>query len=549
MTIDEARDRMRSALELDRAGRLDEAAAICGELLAARPGQPHALCLLGRVRRRQGRLDEAQASLSQAHSLAPGLNQVRAELGFLALSRNDARAAIEHFSALVAHKPDDADAHYNLACALEMAGLFRESADHLERALALHPAAPHEILARLGAARLMMSEEPQAAAHFDAALALDAAHAPALYGMGMVHSGRGEFEQAGEMFRRAIAADPDFVDAYQQLAVIRRFEAADDPDLALLRARFERADPSGIAREKLAFALGKACDDLGDYEQAFSLYTEANTLKRARVPGFDRAAHRALVDRTIDIFSAEFFAQRAGRGSPSRTPVLIFGMPRSGTTLVEQMLSSHSRVAAAGEQIHFERLSRSFGDRWPDAVRDWDTERIQQTARTYLELLDRQAQARDRITDKMPANFLHAGLVHLLFPEAALLHCRRDPVDTCLSIYFLDFGIGNFYANDLDDIAFYYREYERLMRHWRTVLTFLDIDYAALVTEPERVMREAVAFCGLEWEEGCLEFAGNRRAVATPSRWQVRQPIYTHSLGRRDSYAPYIGALEAALAE
>lgn len=549
MTPDELRDRMKRALELDRADRHDDAAAMCGELLAARPAQPHVLCLLGRIRRRQGRFEEAAECLGRAHSIAPGLSQARAELGFLALSRSDARAAVEHFSALVALKPGVADAHFNLACALEMGGLFRESVAHLERALALNPSAPQEILARLGAARLMMSEEAKAAAHFEAALELDASHAPALYGMGMVCSGRGEFEQAGELFRRAIAADPDSVDAYQQLAVIRRFETEDDADLAMLRAHFEHPGRSPLAREKLGFALGKVYDDLGDYAQAFRFYADANALKRARVPQFDRAGHRALVDRIIDTFSSEFFAERGGLGSPSRTPVLIFGMPRSGTTLAEQILSSHSRVAAAGEQIHFERLSQSFGITWPQVVRDWDAERVQRTAATYLDLLARQAQPGDRITDKMPANFLHAGLVHLLFPDAALLHCRRDPVDTCLSIFFLDFGIGNFYANDLEDIAYYYREYDRLMGHWRAVLgdAIWEMDYSELVTEQERVTREMVAFCGLEWEDGCLEFAGNQRAVVTPSRWQVRQPIYTDSLGRGGKYAPYLGALEAAL--
>ncbi len=541
--------RLIEAVMLDGQERFDEAAAICEQILVRRPEQPHVLCLLARVRRRQGRFEDAALLLDRARVRAPKLPQVVAELGFLALSRSDARTAMSCFSALLALKPGVADTHFNLACALEMAGMFGDAAAHLDRALALNPSRPHEVLARLGSALLMIGREDAAAGRFEAALELDADYAPSLYGMGMVRSARGEFEEAGELFRRALAAEPDFVDACQQLAVIRRFEAPQDPDLIMMHGLLDRPECSTLMREKLGFALGKIYDDLGDYKRAFAHYAEANRLKRARVPRFDRDAHRALIDRIIATFTADFLAERTDLGSPSRIPLPVFGMPRSGTTLVEQILSSHSRIAAAGEQIHFERLSQSFGTAWPAVVTGWDAGHVGRAAGEYLGVLEQLGKGAERITDKMPANFMHAGLIHLLFPHAALIHCRRDATDTCLSIFFLDFGIANYYANDLGDIAFYYGEYARLMDHWRTVLPggIFEVDYADLVAEPERVSRDMIAFCGLDWEEACLDFASNERPVATPSRWQVRQPIYSRSLGRCEHYAPYIETLTSAL--
>lgn len=541
--------RLIEAVTLDGRERFDEAAAICEAILARRPEQPHVLCLLARVRRRQNRFEDAALLLERARVRAPKLPQVVAELGFLALSRSDARAAIRHFSALLALRPGVADTHFNLACGLEMAGMFGEAAAHLERALRLNPSRPHEVFARLGSALLMIGRQHAAAERFEAALELEPNDASALYGMGMVRSARGEFESAGELFRRALAIDSDLVDACQQLAVIRRFETGDDPDLLMMRGLLERPECSPLVREKLHFALGKVHDDLGDYDRAFAHYAEANSLKRARMPRFDREAHRALVDRVVATFTPAFFAKRVDLGSQSNVPLLIFGMPRSGTTLVEQVLSNHSSVGGGGEHIHFERLSQSFGFEWPQVVRDWDARAVNHAADEYLGVLQRVAEGAERITDKMPANFMHAGLIHLLFPHAALIHCRRDPVDTCLSIFFLDFGIANYYANDFEDIAFYYNEYARLLEHWRTVLagTMFDVDYAVMVAEQERVTREMVAFCGLAWEDACLDFASNERAVPTPSRWQVRQPIYSRSLGRSANYAPYIQALIAAL--
>ncbi|HUG79568.1 MAG TPA: sulfotransferase [Burkholderiales bacterium] len=550
MKVDEAGNKMRRALELDHAGNLDEAAALCGELLAARPGQPHALCLLGRVRRRQGRLDDAASSLEAARAAAPQMPQLLAELGFLALTRNEPAAAVAHFSALLGQKPATADAHFNLGCALDRAGRHADAALRFEAALELQPADRHEVLARLGGSLLMAGREEAAAARFDEALAIEPACAPAMHGLGMVRGARGEFEAAAALFRQALAADPDFVEVYQQLAEIRRFEDPADPDLVAMRRLLGEPGRSPLAREKLSFALGKASDDLGDYAAAFAHFAEANRLKRERVGGFDRAAHAALIERTIETFSADFFPPRAEFGVPDRTPLPVFGMPRSGTTLVEQILSCHSRVAAGGEQSWLDRLNRSLGAERPRAVLDWGPGEAQRIAGEYLGLLARLGGGSERVTDKMPGNFLHAGLIHLLFPRAALVHCRRDPVDTCLSIFFQDFGTGNLYANDLEDIASFYRAYERLMQHWRAVLpgAIFDVDYAALVRERERVTRELLAFCGLDWEDACLEFDTSERVVATLSRWQVRQPVYADSVGRRDRYAPYIGALEAALA-
>jgi hypothetical protein len=294
-------------------------------------------------------------------------------------------------------------------------------------------------------------------------------------------------------------------------------------------------------------ALGKALDDLSDFGGAIRHCDEAHriALEELRRSGdsYDRSQHEADVDRLLSSFTREFFEAHAGEGSDSERPVFIVGMPRSGTTLVEQILSRHSQVAAGGE------LNFWFGQE-PDFTADsmirCSPEMAALLGDRYLSVLETIDPKSLRVTDKLPDNYLRIGLIQWVFPNARFIHCRRDPIDTCLSIYVTPFRNPLNYAHDRRDLVHVYRQYERAMSHWRDIVpkeNLLEVQYERLVAEPEKVTRELVRFCGLDWEDGCLDQRAASKLVDTPSMWQVRQPIYSSSVARWRNYEPWLGAL------
>ena len=292
---------------------------------------------------------------------------------------------------------------------------------------------------------------------------------------------------------------------------------------------------------KLDFAVGKALDDLGDYASAIRHFDAANRVRHS-LSRFSRNLFAQRIDRLIGRFTGDFSAANRVIGRDDETPVPILGMPRSGTTLTERIISSHPRVGGGGE-LDF------WNERGPAGVEAENNSLAVAANRPYGDyrrLLRNVAAEALRITDKMPFNFLWLGLVHLIFPNARIIHCRRNPIDTCLSIYTTQFTMRWDFASDRGDLAFYYRQYLCLMDHWRTVLPsdrLLDIDYEDVTADPEGAARRLIAFCGLDWDPACLQPERNRDAVRTASLWQARQPIYRHSVERWRHYEPWLGEL------
>ena len=352
-----------------------------------------------------------------------------------------------------------------------------------------------------------------------------------------------------------------------------------EPRNALVLARLATAMPAALSESErgsiesllasanlppeqrwpLLFGLARAVDARGEFDRAASLTFEANALQRAdfrkRGMDYDPDAHRTFVDRLIATFTPEFFARVSGCGLETERPVFVVGMPRSGTTLVEQVLASHPRVFGAGElQLvpeTFDSLPQATGraESPLDCVKHLDRESIERLGRRHLDALAALNDSADRIVDKLPENTLFLGLIAVLFPQAKLIHCRRDLRDVALSCWMTHFANLR-WACDLDHIATRIREYRRLMNHWRAVLPvrMLDVDYEAMVADPERSSRELVAWCGLEWDPACLEFHKTRRRVRTTSVAQVRQPIYRSSVGRWKNYEQPLAAVFAQLA-
>jgi hypothetical protein len=328
------------------------------------------------------------------------------------------------------------------------------------------------------------------------------------------------------------------------LVKLRKMTPADNDWLE--KALRHGANPSGSGRDKcnLWFAIGKFYDDIKQYDLAFPAYERANKLQRELLGGFDRTAHTRFIDATIAAYPLGHMHSAQKASSPSRLPVIVVGMMRSGTSLTEQIIASHPDAFGAGE-LNFWRdqfessqstlLSNARGG----TLISWLAARYEQSLR--LNSADA-----IRIVDKMPQNYLYLGLIHEVFPQAKIVHVRRNPVDTCLSIYFQHLNPIHSYSNDLDDLAFYYREYLRMMDHWRKLLpahSFIDISYEGLIDDLPTCSRKFIEFIGLEWDERCLEFHQTDRRVRTASNWQVRQPIYQTSKARWRNYEKHLGPL------
>ena len=295
---------------------------------------------------------------------------------------------------------------------------------------------------------------------------------------------------------------------------------------------------------QLRFAIGKYFDDVGNFEQAFDSYRRANELtKHHRLP-HDRRQLTQVFESTIGFHSGDWVNRVRHPSNPSSRPVFVVGMPRSGTSLAEQILASHPAVFGAGEIAYWKAVSGKVAATGGEGQSS-DIE-LCQMADDYLRLLAELSADELRVVDKMPSNFMHLGLIHAALPGARIIHMRRNPIDTCLSIYFQNFHRAHTYANDLEDLAHCYLEYLRIMQHWRAILpadAMLEVPYEELVADQETWSRRMVEFIGLPWDPACLEFHRTRRSVNTFSKWQVRQKISSASVERWRNYAPFLGPL------
>jgi len=540
--------------ELAVAGGLEGALAHLREAIALSPHYADAHHNLSLALHETGRIEQALVHARRACETMPDRAQPLLHLGRLLDALGDVAGALACFRTAMLHAPLEASLLARIAEGLRHTGDFRRAVEAYRTLVRLEPEATRH---RVGLSHCLVQLQcfAEAAAESRRALDREPECAAALGILAVCRQAQGCFEQAAELLRRALALDSSATEAAYLLATNEGYEPA-DRELARWAALAEDRDLTEEKRAHLLFALGRAQERRGRYDAAFPCFERGNRIK-ARLQPFDADRHTAYVDRLMAVFSEEFFAQRRDFGVSEAAPVFIVGMPRSGSTLVEQILCAHPDVAALGEHREMLEIVRDLpgivaaGSTFPECCPDITIETCEGLARRYLAATSREGSATSCMTDKMLGNFLRLGVIALLFPHARVVHCTRNPLDTCVSCFTQDFAHGLRFTTDLSNLASFFRDYRRLMAHWRQVLplSILDVRYESLVRDPETVSRDLVGFCGLPWDSRCLRPHHARRDIATASVWQARQPIHGQSVGRWRNYEAFLGPLIAGLRE
>jgi tetratricopeptide (TPR) repeat protein len=524
-----------------------------------------------------GQPADAIAPLRDAALLQPSNAVIQHDLGLACLEVGRVPDAIAALQRAVASNPRYTDAHFRLGIALEKLGdiggaltaydsatkllpslteaWFRAGAlvytlGHVGEAIGCFRRAAatggRTSFGRLGKARALVIEDRNQEAEqvLREMLVADPWNAMAYDLLGSLLSELGRFDEARACFERTVAIAPMLAGSYYDLVRCRPVTNGDNGLLQAMQAALATPGLELGQRQRVHLAIGKAAEDLGDYSLAMQHFDAADAVRRSAA-SFDSAAFSIMIDRLIARCTPELIALAPELGNSDATPVLIIGMPRSGTTLIEQIVSMHPEVGAGGE-LNFWNL-RLAG--WHGSGADEDAF-LTKAAADYLGVLRAIAPTAVRVTDKMPFNFLWAGLIHVAFPRATIIHCRRAAIDTALSIHQTHFHPSMPFPTGGAELVAYFRSYQRLVDHWRSVLPgdrFIEVDYEDLTRAPEPVIRRIIAACGLAWNDACLRPERNPRTVKTPSKWQARQPIYRNSVARWRRYEPWLGPLRAFL--
>ena len=493
-------DILAQAMQYHRAGKLGAATDLYNRILADEPGHLDALHMLADIHRSSGQPAAALPLIQTAAAISPDHHVIQLTLGNVLASMGDTQDAEAAYSRAVEIDPAYAEGYYNLANLVSARGAAAEAEPLLRKAVEFNP--------------------DFVAAHNNLAIVL---------------KDLGRIEDAANSFSRALEIDPNSGAALYGVSQTRKF-AADAPEIAAGERILGSANLDASDRINVHFALGKMYDDCGNYAAAFENFTAANRLKGG---GFDRDRHAKAIEAMIASDTAGAIRDSGDAGNFSKTPVFVLGMPRSGTSLVEQIIASHSDAFGVAEMNEIAEFAATHPG--ADDARDF--------APRYLNRLAGISGGARRVVDKAPWNYLYIGLIATVFPRARIIHCVRDPLDTCLSCYFQNFTSGHDYTADFGDLGFVYRAYQRLMAHWQSVSRspILEVRYEDLVARQEETSRALIAFCGLEWDPDCLGFHNTVRAVNTASSWQVRRPLYASSTERWRNYADYLGPLRAAL--
>ncbi|MEJ2652679.1 MAG: tetratricopeptide repeat protein [Gammaproteobacteria bacterium] len=504
----------------------------------------------------RGQCNEAMACYKRAIEIKPDFAKAHGNLGNLLMNQGRYNDALICYQTVLAIDPGSYVAYNNMGNALRLQNRIPEAEDSYRRALELN-GNYGEVLVNLGTIKMEQGRIDEALNYFHRALEINPRHVRAAVGEIRVYEIQGEFEKAYSRLLPFLQSDSENMDVALSFSALSCHIQRSGEAIEILERLLESKAPAPGVYERilLHFEAGRLLDNAGEYDRAFAHYRQGNELKIGQSKKFDPEQHAANVKKIIKAFSADFMHRAPRATETSELPIFVVGMPRSGTSLVEQILASHPRVFGAGELPDIMQIADSLPAAlgvqtpFPQCVAAITEEACNLLGQRYLHRLRSLCGDAERVTDKMPANYFPQGLIALLFPEARVIHCSRNPLDTCLSCYFQNFVEGNSYSNDLGHLGSYYRQYQRLMEHWAATLDIpmMEVRYEELVADHEAVSRAMIEFCGLDWDERVLRFHTTDRVVATASYDQVRRPLYKKSVERWKNYerglSPLIDAL------
>jgi tetratricopeptide (TPR) repeat protein len=519
LRADPARELVAKAAEHHRAGRLEEAEAAYREVLKHNPRNLEALRLLALIAITTEHYGQAEKLLQRAIEIAPDFIAAWIDLSRTQLERLDLAAALDSIRRAEQLNPRSANVQVHIANVLARSGRHAEAVETYRKAIELNPTATGGYL-----------------------------------GLGNTLKTIGRQGEAVAAYRRATQLRPELSESWWSLSNLKTFRF-EDGEVAVMERQLANERLPDEARVQFSFALAKAAEDRGDFARAFELYESGNRTRRAQ-ENYDPVQTEVINDRIVNVFNADFLARHAGAGDPDPAPIFVVGLPRSGSTLVEQILASHSQVDATHELPEVGRLitriNRERKDRvsYPEAVRDFDREQWADLGRAYIADTRKYRRDAPRFVDKMPNNFACIGLLSLALPNARFINTLRHPLDTCLSCFKQLFARGQPFTYDLMELGEYYLQYRRLMAHWHAVLPgrVLDLHYEDMVADQEGQTRQLLEYCGLGWEDACLRYYETERAIRTASSEQVRRPIYDSSIGVWKNYERELAPLMEILA-
>jgi len=511
--------RLAEAARLHRSGKVEEAERLYRRVLKDNPKNVTALRLLGVIAMQSGHPENAEELLSKAVRLAPDFTGAIIDLGRLHQDQHRLAEAIECFEKAVETDPRSSQARYLLAAALAPAGRTAEAATSYRRAIEFKPA-----------------------------------HAGAWLGLGHTLKTLGRQPEAIEAYRECIRLKPANGESWWSLANLKTYPLADE-DIQAMESALETPDLNEQSEVNFLFALAKAWEDREDYDRAWHYYDKGNRRQRMR-ENYDPVQTEVNNDAIVEVFTEEFLAVNGGIGCDDPAPIFIVGLPRSGSTLIEQILASHSQVEGTAELPYLGRVATSLtrnradGVNYPQAVRELKGPNFEALGRRYLEHASlHRVEGLSRFIDKMPNNFPNVGFAQLILPRAKIIDARRHPMDSCLSCYRQLFARGQTFTYDLTEIGEYFLQYQRMMDHWHAVLPgrVLTVQYEELVTDFDNQVRRLLDYCELPWEDACLNFHETDRPVRTASSEQVRQPIYQGAVGFWHRYEEHLDELAEVL--
>jgi len=510
---------MQLASQHYRAGNLPQAEQLYRQILHSFPENVDALNSLGNTLLLSGRHDDAIACYRKLLSIKPQFAEIHANLGIALHESGKLDEAIASFEKTLAIKPDFAEAHFGLGNALQESGELDKAMANFEKALSIEPG--------------------YVEARFNLSIALKQA---------------GRLEEAIGSFKKILSKKPNYGEVYRYLTGIKKHNEYDN-EIQKMEELHAREELDAEDKMHLGFALGKVFEDLKQYDRSFRFISEANRLKRSSYMYSIQAAQDFFV-RIKKVFSPEFFASQKDSGCQDETPIFIVGMPRSGTTLVEQILASHPLVFGAGELLDLTNLTDALcsGEttaQFPECILQFKAPDFSELGAAYIKKIRKHSKNAKHITDKLPHNFLRVGLIKVILPQAKIIHCRRDPMDNCLSIYknYFPGKRSPQYAYDQNELGLYYNLYLELMGHWDSVLPgfMYSLKYEEMVADQQNQTEKLLEFCGLPWNDACLSFHKTKRRVHTVSFAQVRKPIYRDSVELWKRYEAQLAPLYKAI--